>query len=128
MYKCRSRSTFFVYLLLFVIINDYLWFYVNSYLWLLWLFLWLLLIICNYKMIICDSVVCINVGSGQKTFREGLEKLMLLLWKLLMSSINRVRKLPILYFSRKNKEIKKLKKMAKIFWPWTPIYTYYWLF
>ena len=30
-------------------------------------------------MIICDSVVCINVGSGQKTFREGLEKLMLLL-------------------------------------------------
>ena len=57
-------------------------------------------------MIICDSVVCINGGSGQKDFREHLEKLMLLLYKLLMSSINRVRKLRILYFSRK---IKKLK-------------------
>ena len=30
-------------------------------------------------MIICDSVVCINGGSGQKDFREHLEKLMLLL-------------------------------------------------
>ena len=35
--------------------------------------------ICNYKMIICDSVVCINGDSGQKDFRERLEKLMLLL-------------------------------------------------
>ena len=32
-----------------------------------------------------------------------------------MSSINKVRKLRILYFSRKNKEIKKLKKMVKNF-------------
>ena len=37
MYKCCSGSTFFVYLLLFIIIND---------------FLWLFMIICDYKMII----------------------------------------------------------------------------
>ena len=30
-------------------------------------------------MIICDSVVCINGGLGQKDFQERLEKLMLLL-------------------------------------------------
>ena len=34
-----------------------------------------------------------------------------------MSSINRVRKLQELYFSRKNKEIKKLKKLRKIVGP-----------
>ena len=34
-----------------------------------------------------------------------------------MSSINRVKKLQILYFSRKNKEIKKLKKWRKCFGP-----------
>ena len=33
-----------------------------------------------------------------------------------MTSINRVRKLQLLYFSRKNKEIKNLK-IGEIFWP-----------
>ena len=33
-----------------------------------------------------------------------------------MTSINRVRKLQLLYFSRKNKEIKNLKN-GEIFWP-----------
>ena len=37
-----------------------------------------------------------------------------------MSSINRVKKLQILYFSRKNKEIKKLKKWRKRFGPEPP--------
>ena len=33
-----------------------------------------------------------------------------------MTSINRVRKLQLLYFSRKNKEMKNLKN-GEIFWP-----------
>ena len=41
-----------------------------------------------------------------------------------MSSINSVRNLQILYFSKKNKESKKLKKNKKK-WARTPIYTYY---
>ena len=41
-----------------------------------------------------------------------------------MSSINSVRKLQILYFSRKNKETKNLKNEEKK-WPDTGIYTYY---
>ena len=41
-----------------------------------------------------------------------------------MSSINGVRKLQILYFSKKNKEIKKLKKDEKKCAN-TPRYTYY---
>ena len=60
----------------------------------LWLLLWYI------------SVACISGGSGPKKFRERLEKLMLLLQKLLMSCINRVRKLRIFYFSRKIKKFK----------------------
>ena len=41
-----------------------------------------------------------------------------------MSSINNVRTLKILYFSKKNKKIKNLKNGKKK-WPRTPIYTYY---
>ena len=41
-----------------------------------------------------------------------------------MSSINSVRKLEVLYFSKKNKEIENLKNGRKK-WPRTPIYTYY---
>ena len=41
-----------------------------------------------------------------------------------MSSINSVRKLQILYFSKKNKKIKNLKNGEKK-WPDTGIYTYY---
>ena len=41
-----------------------------------------------------------------------------------MSGINRVRKLQILYFSKKNKGIKD-KKKTKIFWPWPANYPYY---
>ena len=41
-----------------------------------------------------------------------------------MSSINSVRKLQILYFSMKNKEIKKLKNGEKK-WPDICIYIYY---
>ena len=41
-----------------------------------------------------------------------------------MSSINSVRKLQILYFSKKNKKIKNLKNGEKK-WPDTDIYTYY---
>ena len=42
-----------------------------------------------------------------------------------MSSINSVRNLQILYFSRKNKEIKKKIKKCRKRWPQTPIYAYY---
>ena len=41
-----------------------------------------------------------------------------------MSSINSVRNLQILYFSKKNEEVKKLKKTRKE-WTETPIYIYY---
>ena len=41
-----------------------------------------------------------------------------------MSSTNIVRKLKILYFNMKNKEIKNLKNGKKK-WPDTDIYTYY---
>ena len=41
-----------------------------------------------------------------------------------MSSINSVRKLQILYFSKKNKKIKNLKNDKKK-WPDIGIYTYY---
>ena len=41
-----------------------------------------------------------------------------------MSSISSVRKLQVLCFSKKNKEIKNLKNGEKK-WPRTPIYTYY---
>ena len=41
-----------------------------------------------------------------------------------MSSINSVRKLQILYFSKKNKKIKNLKNGEKM-WPDIGIYTYY---
>ena len=41
-----------------------------------------------------------------------------------MSSINSVRKLQILYFSKKNKKIKNLKNGEKK-WPDISIYTYY---
>ena len=42
-----------------------------------------------------------------------------------MSSINSVRNLQILYFSKKNKKIKNLKHGEKK-WPDIGIYTYYW--
>ena len=41
-----------------------------------------------------------------------------------MSSINSVRKLQILYFSKKNKKVKNLKNGEKK-WPNIGIYTYY---
>ena len=41
-----------------------------------------------------------------------------------MSSINSVRNLQMLYFSKKNNEIKNLKNGKKK-WSGTPIYTYY---
>ena len=42
-----------------------------------------------------------------------------------MSSINSVRNLQMLNFSKKNKEIKKLKKKTKNLWPRICIYTYH---
>ena len=41
-----------------------------------------------------------------------------------MSSISNVRKLKMLYFSKKNKKIKNLKNGEKT-WPRIPIYIYY---
>ena len=42
-----------------------------------------------------------------------------------MSRINSVRNLQILYFSKKNKEIKRVKKNTKKKWARIPIYIYY---
>ena len=42
-----------------------------------------------------------------------------------MSSINRIRKLQILYFSKKNKKIKNLENGEKK-WSDIGIYTYFW--
>ena len=52
-------------------------------------------------------------GYQRTFFREKFKKLILLVWKLGISSINSVRNLQILEFSRKKKEIKNLKKWRK---------------
>ena len=74
----------------FFIVCDYLWLFFDC----LWLFWYV-------------NVVCINAGIGQLFFKKYLEKL------ILFSSINSVRKLQILCFSMKNKEIKNLKNGKK---------------
>ena len=63
-------------------------------------------------MIICD-VACINADIGQLFFEKYLETLIWLIQKLLMSSINSVRNLQLLYFNKKNKKIKNLKNDEK---------------
>ena len=52
-------------------------------------------------------------GYQRTFFREKFKKLIFLVWKLGISSINSVRNLQILEFSRKKKEIKNLKKWRK---------------
>ena len=52
-------------------------------------------------------------GYQRTFFREKFKKLILLVWKLGISSVNSVRNLQILDFSRKKKEIKNLKKRRK---------------
>ena len=52
-------------------------------------------------------------GYQRTFFREKFKKLILLVWKLGISSINILRNLQILEFSRKKKEIKNLKKWRK---------------
>ena len=74
------------YWFLLIIIDFYLWLFYDD-----WFFIddycWLFVIILFWYV----SVVCINGGSGQHIFRKVLVKLMLLLWKLWMSSINSVK-------------------------------------
>ena len=52
-------------------------------------------------------------GYQRTFFGEKFKKLILLVWKLGKSSVNSVRNLQILDFSRKKKEIKNLKKGEK---------------
>ena len=76
---------------------------------------WLLLMIvdCFYKWLLIVSVVCINGGSSERFFWERLEKLILSLWKLWMSSINSVRNCKYSVFSKKVRVLKRLLKMRK---------------
>ena len=58
------------------------------------------------------SAVCIN-GGERTTFHKIFRKLILLIQKLWIISINSVRNLHILNFSRKNNNIKNLKKCLR---------------
>ena len=71
------------------------------------------------------SAVCIN-GGERTTFHKIFRKLILLIQKLWIISINSVRNLHILNFSRKKKQqYQKSTKMPSKSGPGTPIYTYY---
>ena len=87
---------FFYYWWLFVIIDNYYW-------WLFFYYWWLF----DYV-----SAVCIN-GGERTTFHKIFRKLILLIQKLWIISINSVRNLHILNFSRKNNNIKNLKKCLR---------------